>query len=210
MGGVLHITAEPLATWLPQSRVFDSAVRAIADAPTGDAELAERLRTASDHGYLDVRGLDPARFRALADAAGRAVAAELERGPAPDNAQRRLRYGLSLLHALVAADPRAETPPGDDELAIRDHIAWRAPAATARLAREHLAAAAGGDAAALDLRAVSPSDFGPMLDACDWMVARYAPGANLEADADAALAILHPPITGLQARLREDPRAGRG
>jgi hypothetical protein len=207
MGGVLHITAEPPVTWLPQSRVFAAALSALADEARADPELSARLATAADDGraYADLRALEPDRFGALPGAAARAVAAELARGPARASDQRRLRYGMSLLRALLASDPRAGTPAGDAALTVREGVVWRAPAVTVQLAREHLAAAAGGDASALDLRAARA--LAPLLDACDWMVARYAPRANLEADADAVLEALHPPLAALAERLRDDPRA---
>ncbi len=210
MGGVLDITADPPATWLPQSRVFDGALRALAAELPGDPELAGRLASAGEGGvaYADLRTLEPERFRALVVAARRAVAVELRRGAAVQSAVKRLRYGQSLLRALLEADPRARPAHGEEELAIREGVVWRAPAPAVRLAREHLAAAAGGDPASLDLRALPPPGFAPLLDAAAWMEARYAPGTNLEAHADAALAVLHPPIGELAARLRTDPRAG--
>ncbi len=209
MGGVLQISARPPVTWLPQSRVFDPALEAVAGELGADTELARQLEAASaETGYADVRALAPERFRALADAASRALAAELARGPARADARLHLRYGMSLLRALLAADERAAVAPGEAELPIRDDVVWQAPAAIVRLAREHLAAAAGGDAGAIDLQAITPGAFGAVLDAVGWMATRYAPEANLEANAVAPLAVLHPPIVELAALVRADPRAG--
>jgi hypothetical protein len=209
VSGVLQITEQPRATWLPQTRVFDYALRAVADELRDDPELADRLATAGNRGtaYADIRELEPDRFRALVDATGRAVNAELARGPAPDSAVRVVRYGMSLLRALLAADPRATDSAGDGSLALGDGVVWRAPGDAARLAREHLAAAPGGDPAALDLQAAVGPRFAAALEAGDWMAARYAPEANLEADAEATLDTLHPPLAALAELLHADPRA---